>query len=650
LGLIGLTDIDPVQSREHILLSNIFEHAWSKAKDLDLAELIMQTQTPPFDKLGVFDVNTFFPEKDRFQLAMKLNNILAAPTFQAWISGQALDIQELLYTADGQPRHSIFYIAHLNDEERMFFVSLLFSAVETWMRSQKGSKSLQALIYFDEIFGFLPPVSNPPSKESMLRMLKQARAFGVGLVLATQNPVDLDYKALSNAGSWFIGKLQTDQDKQRLLDGLMGAAGDLDKSYYDDLLSSVDKRQFLLHNVHAGEPVLFKTRWAMNYLAGPMTRDQIPALNALAGHAPFAADSSFDKQPGDTAAGKGSVQEQVQEEQPRLAGSATRPAVPKDIAEYFLVNNLSLSEAAKLERQSLTAEGRNLGLQYRPVLLAQADIGFANRKYNLMHNTKYTTLVEGPDRRGMIRWDEYLVGGVGPDDVERQPVPDARFADLDEPLNDSRIMRTVEKDFSEWCYQTAAVTVKANEKLGVYAGPDISEDAFNEMCAAAAAKELEEQTEKLMKKHEQKIDRIEEKLRREQRELKEDEAEHSMRKGEEGISHVETLLGVLGGRRRSLSSSMSKRRMTERAKAEVEESIAAIEAFEEERKELEEEIKNSLEDLRLHWEEVTADMTEIPVKPYKKDIRIDYFGVAWFPYHIVQKEQDFLELAGYAVS
>ncbi len=224
LGLVGLTDIDPVRSREHILLSNIFEQAWSQGKDLDLGELIMQTQSPPFQKLGVFDVNTFFPEKDRFTLAMLLNNILAAPAFQTWIEGHPLDIPSLLYTPDGRPRHSVFFLAHLTDQERMFFITLLYSAVETWMRTQTGTGSLRALLYFDEIFGYLPPVNNPPSKQLMLRMLKQARAFGVGQVLVTQNPVDVDYKALSNAGTWFIGKLQTDQDKQRLLDGLESAA------------------------------------------------------------------------------------------------------------------------------------------------------------------------------------------------------------------------------------------------------------------------------------------------------------------------------------------------------------------------------------------------------------------------------------------
>ena len=283
LGLVGLSDIDPVRSREHILLSNIFEESWKAGVDLTLGELILQTQNPPFEKLGVFDVGTFFPDKDRFELAMLLNNILAAPSFQTWIEGQPLDINALLYAPDGRPRHSVFYIAHLSDEERMFFVTLLYSAVETWMRSQSGSTSLRAILYFDEIFGYMPPVQNPPSKQIMLRILKQGRAFGVGQVLVTQNPTDLDYKGLSNTGTWCIGKLQTENDKNRLLDGLQGASPGLDRRHYDDLIANLGKREFLLHNVHEKEPKIFRTRWAMNYLAGPMTRTQISDLNQLAG-------------------------------------------------------------------------------------------------------------------------------------------------------------------------------------------------------------------------------------------------------------------------------------------------------------------------------------------------------------------------------
>src|SRR5512144_110027 len=282
LGLVGYEDIDPLRSREHILLANIFENAWSQGKDIELNELILQTQRPPFEKLGAFPVDTFFPAKDRMELAMVLNNILAAPTFETWREGQSLNIGSMFYTADHRPRHNIFYLAHLSDEERMFFVTLLLSAVETWMRTQSGATSLRALLYMDEIYGYLPPQRNPPSKQPLLRMLKQARAFGLGLLLATQNPVDVDYKALSNAGTWFIGKLQTEQDKNRLLDGLESAAGGIPRMVFDKLISSLGKRVFVLHNVHVSRPELLQTRWTMNFLAGPLTRNQIPDLNRLA--------------------------------------------------------------------------------------------------------------------------------------------------------------------------------------------------------------------------------------------------------------------------------------------------------------------------------------------------------------------------------
>ncbi len=283
LGLVGMNDIDPIRSREHILLSNIFEFHWSEGKDLDLTELILQTQTPPFTNLGAFSVDTFFPPKDRMELAMVLNNILAAPAFETWREGESLDIKSMLFTPEGKPRHSIFYLAHLSDGERMFFVTLLLSAVETWMRTQTGSTSLRALLYMDEIYGYLPPTAVPPSKGPLLRMLKQARAFGLGLLLATQNPVDMDYKALSNTGTWFIGKLQTERDKNRLLDGLESVAGGIPRAEMDKLISSLGKRVFVMHNVHEKMPVLMQTRWAMNFLAGPMTRAQIPALNQLVG-------------------------------------------------------------------------------------------------------------------------------------------------------------------------------------------------------------------------------------------------------------------------------------------------------------------------------------------------------------------------------
>jgi hypothetical protein len=427
---VGLRDIDPVRAREHILLANIFEHAWSQGQDLDLASLIMQTQAPPFTKLGVFDVNTFFPEKDRFGLAMMLNNILASPAFQAWIEGEPLDVAGLLYTPDGRPRHTIFYIAHLAEAERMFFVTLLYSAVESWMRAQKGSTTLRALVYFDEIFGYLPPTANPPSKEPMLRMLKQARAFGVGLVLATQNPVDVDYKALSNAGTWFIGKLGTEQDKARLLDGLTTAAsGGFDRRVYDDLISALGKRVFLLRNVHDKQPSLFQTRWAMNYLAGPVTRDQIAALNTLAGiggQLPVNGEQSSVKseksevKSGELAATTPALAETQSPisglQSPALPGEASKPGVPGRTEEYFLPQNLTVSEAAQRDGHFQAQCGlappsaQAVGILYQPVLLAQAGVSFSNRRYNLEHEVWQTAVVPQPDRRGVVRWQDFTVG------------------------------------------------------------------------------------------------------------------------------------------------------------------------------------------------------------------------------------------------
>ena len=281
LALAGV-DADPTTSREHVLVATLLQEAWRAGRTLDLASLIGQVQSPPVAKVGVLDVESFFPATDRFALAMRLNNVLAAPGFAAWLEGAPLDVGRLLFTPQGKPRVAVVSIAHLGDTERMFFVALLLEQVLAWVRAQRGTTSLRAVLYMDELFGFLPPTANPPTKVPLLTLLKQARAYGLGCVLATQNPVDLDYKALSNAGTWFLGRLQTERDKARVLDGLEGVASGagegFDRAALDRLLSSLDKRVFLLHNVHEREPLLFQTRWAMSYLRGPMGRDEIRAL------------------------------------------------------------------------------------------------------------------------------------------------------------------------------------------------------------------------------------------------------------------------------------------------------------------------------------------------------------------------------------
>ncbi len=660
LGLVGMNDIDPVRSREHILLSNIFENAWSQSKDLDLGELIMQAQNPPFPKLGVFDVNTFFPEKERFELAMLLNNILAAPAFQVWIEGQPLDIPSLLYTPDGKPRHSVFYISHLSDSERMFFITLLYSAVETWMRSQTGTSSLRALVYFDEIFGYLPPVANPPSKQPMLRMLKQARAFGVGQVLVTQNPVDVDYKALSNAGTWMIGKLQTDQDKQRLLDGLAGAmAGSLDRGKYDELISTLGKRVFLLHNVNAKAPALFQTRWAMNYLTGPLTLAQIPALNQLAGaSAPIGAAPGLATQAIPTTVGAMAAAAAhpgpiapvapAAAAKPDNGFSTTRPAIPAGIAEFFLPNNLTFTEAFKEAGQELPQEAFSQGLVYKPVILAQATTRLYNLRYKLDIDTNKTALAENPDRRGIVRWDNYPSEKIDPRQLDQAADPQARFAHVEAPLNDPKVMNALQKDFMEWAYRTTQVTVRANDSLKLYAGPETSEAEFRTQCAEAARQAGEAELKKSAAPFETKLRALQDKLDREQRELKQDQAELSSRRMEQLGTGLETVAGLFGlGRKRALTTNITKGRMASQAKGDVEESQDTIKDLQDQIKTLEADKEAALQAVKDKWGEVANQVTEIPIAPQKKDVLLDFFGVAWKPYYLVKTGAQLLELPGF---
>ena len=653
LGLTGMVDIDPVQSREHILLANILENAWSQGRDLDLGELIMQTQSPPFAKLGFFDIDTFFPAKDRFQLAMQLNNLVAAPGFQSWLEGDSLDIERLLYDDSGRARHTILYIAHLSEEERMFFVTLLFSAVETWMRTKRGTASLRALIYFDEIFGYLPPVGNPPSKEHLLRLVKQARDFGVGLMLATQNPVDLDYKALSNTGTWMIGKLATEQDKERLLDGLTAAAGGgLDRRQYANLISALGKRVFLLRNVHEEGPLLFQTRWAMNYLAGPVTRAQIPALNGLAG----AATSSTPDLAGPRADKPVSAPDMVaHDSQPepelQLPGTSTRPALAGRTAEYFLPVSLLLAEAVKQQGRAVPLGAQEHGLLYQPVLLAEANVQFTNRKYELRHQTRYTAVVDEPDQHGNVRWLDFLVEDMDDHAFEREPADPSRFAALQPPLTDERALKTLRADFADWIYRNATVLVKANETLHIYAGPDVDEASFSKMCAGAAQEKEDVEIDRLDERYQRKIDTVQKKLTREERELREDQADLERRKGEEYTSYAETALGFFGlGRKRSVSAAMSKRSRTARAQEDVQESIEEISELKGDLAELKEELQAELQEIEEKWAEVAADVTEIPVSPYKKDIDVQRFGVAWAPYYLLQINDDFQKVPAFQLA
>ena len=675
LGLVGMNDLDPIRSREHILLSNIFETHWSEGRDIDLTELILQTQTPPFQNLGAFPVDTFFPPKDRMELAMILNNILAAPAFETWREGESLDIQSLLFTAEGKPRHSIFYLAHLSDGERMFFVTLLLSAVETWMRTQTGSTSLRALLYMDEIYGYLPPTAVPPSKGPLLRMLKQARAFGLGLLLATQNPVDMDYKALSNTGTWFIGKLQTERDKNRLLDGLESAAGGIPRAAMDKLISSLGKRVFVMHNVHEKMPVLIQTRWAMNFLAGPMTRAQIPALNQLvnaqAALRPAPAPASVSRitskpqpsvetlqpvaipsaqtvtfQPASVQPSTPARQTSIQN--PKSDGSLTKPSLPAGIREYFLPQNYSLPEAFQSAQRAMPPQAMIQGVIYRPSLLAAAQVRLLDRKYGVDAEINRAVLVESLDRRGIVRWDDFAYGGPSLDKVESMPAASARFGGIDAPLNDSKSMTALQKDFIDWTFRNTEVTARANLALKVFAGPDISQAEFMKTCADTARDACEAEIEKKTTSIEKKIKTLEDRLAREERELRQDQADLQNRNIETGLSGAETVAGLLGfGRKKSLSTSVSKYRMAQNAREDVRESEDIIAQYNKDLAALKRERDEVAAEINDRWGRAVSDVSEVSIKPKKTDIYVNFFGVAWKPFYIVQAGDEAVELPAF---
>ena len=459
LGLVGV-EADPLRSREHILLSNVFEHFWRQGQDLDMARLINAIQSPPVRQLGVFDVDTFFPEKDRFELAMSLNSIIAAPSFGAWIKGESLDVSNLLYTPAGKPRHSIFYIAHLSEAERMFFVTLLLEQIVTWVRQQSGTTSLRALLYFDEVFGFFPPVAEPPSKRPLLTLLKQARAYGFGVVLTTQNPVDLDYKGLTNAGTWFIGRLQTERDKARVLDGLESATseagGALNRRELDRIISDLDSRVFLLHNVHEDEPIVFYTRWAMSYLRGPLTRDQVRQLMAeprAEAVAPAPAVAPARPVVRRDAAPAAAPSPAAALDLPS-GYSSMPPTLPPNLPQGFLPVSLSPNRAlSRLEEElDQRLEAEETALVYEPCLLALGNVSFVDRKRRVNESKEVGLLVQPGDVGTVIRWDDADPIELDPNDLEEQPDSDALFGPIPSELNSAREIKAIGTDFSDYLY------------------------------------------------------------------------------------------------------------------------------------------------------------------------------------------------------
>ncbi|MFQ5614425.1 MAG: helicase HerA domain-containing protein, partial [Anaerolineae bacterium] len=645
LGLVGI-EADPIRSREAILLSTVFEHFWRKREDLDLAKLIMSIQTPPVRQLGVFDVDTFYPEKERFELAMAFNNLMASPGFQSWLQGEALEVDRLLYTAEGKPRHSIFYIAHLSDSERMFFVTLLLENIVTWMRGQTGTTSLRALLYFDEVFGFFPPTAEPPSKRPLLTLLKQARAFGLGTILVTQNPVDLDYKGLTNAGTWFIGKLQAERDKDRVLQGLKGAiaeaGGGQQKVDYDALIGQLGSRVFLMHNVHEDRPVVFHTRWVMSYLRGPLTRPQVRKL--MAGRAPAAAPPPA-KPRRATPRPAAAAPEPAAETPAAPAGfSPNPPALDPSLPQVFLPVELSEQAAVRQAAQEL---GRQLDVErvqlvYEPALLGGATVRFVDRKRQIDEKVEKILLGPAPGELSGVDWDEaetlpLRLGDLasGPERVGAEEGP--FFAPVPEAANSPRELKSIGKDLSDWLYYNSRLALTAHAELGLLQRPGERERDFKIRLQQAARERRDDEVDALERKYEKQIDRLEARLRKEERELAADEAEYQARKQQELIGIGESVVGFFLGRRstRALSRAASKRRMTSRARLEIEESQEEIAALEEEIAALEDEMKEAADEITRKWADLLEDLTVEELKPRRTDVDVRLAALAWQPFWLI---------------
>ena len=610
LALMGM-DGDPVTSREHILISNILEQVWAEGKNLDIAGLIRNIQQPPFERIGVMELDMFYPAKDRFGLAMKLNNLLAAPGFEAWLEGEPLDIQRMLYTPEGKARASIFTISHLSDSERMFFVSMLLNEMLAWMRTQGGTSSLRAMLYMDEIFGYLPPTANPPSKTPMLTLLKQARAFGLGLVLSTQNPVDLDYKALSNCGTWFIGRLQTDRDKERVLDGLQSASPDgMNRSEMANVLSGLGKRTFLLHNVHEDAPVIFQTRWVMSYLSGPMTREQIKRLMA-------------DKKASSAAALPAAAPSQTASAPVQAAPQAAEPPVmPQDVPVYYA-----------------PASGAGTGITYYPSVAGFMEVHYSSATHSVNENIALSLSAEIADGPVAVDWDDATEVHFEAGDLESKPVTDAQFADLPKAAGSSKSYGKWQKDLVKHVRQDRPLKLFKSSSPKLTSTVGEAEGDFRARISQIVRETRDLDMAKLRKKYAAKVTTLEERLRKAEQTIERESEQAKQRQMETLVNVGTTLLGAFMGRKkfsagtvtRASSSFKSAGRM-QKEQMDVNRAKETADAVAVQIQELDAELQAELSKIEEGIDTNSLELEEVFVKTSSTNITLDAFALVWLPY------------------
>lgn len=613
LALIGI-DADPVRSRQHILLSNILNHEWSAGRDLDIAGLIQKVQTPPITKVGVMELDSYFPPQDRFELAMSLNHLLASPSFASWTEGEALDIPKFLHTESGKPRLSIFSIAHLSDAERMFFVSLLLNQVVGWMRTQSGTSSLRAILYMDEIFGYFPPVANPPSKLPLMTLLKQGRAFGLGVVLATQNPVDLDYKGLANTGTWFIGRLQTERDKARVLEGLEGiAAGTgqkFNKQAMEQLLAGLDKRIFLLNNVHDDVPEVFETRWALSYLRGPLTRAQIKLLmDPLKATAATPALAAVATAPAPVAS---------------VPPKAERAILPPDVTQYYIPVRSS--------------GGANESLIYHPMLLGAAEIHYSSSKTIEMTQqlNLLATFADGP---AGLDWSQAVAIDLPVEDLESEPEDGAQFAEVPPEATKAKSYASWRKDLASWIYRNQRLELLESPALEIVSNPGENERDFRVRLQQLAREQRDDAVEKLRKKYAPKFEVLEDRKRRAEQAVARETEQASGQKMQTAISFGATLLSSFLGRKRTSMSTLGRATTAARGVGrsmkeaqDVDRAQDNVEAITQKLADLEADFQAETKALEQSFDPQTEQLEKVSLKPTKANIAVKVLTLAWAPY------------------
>jgi hypothetical protein len=622
LGLLGI-EADPLQSREHILLARLFETAWREGRDLDLPGLIQQIQTPPVAKVGALDLDTFFPAKDRFEMATRLNNLLAAPGFDAWLEGEPLDVGALLHTREGKPRAAIFSIAHLSDAERMFFVSLLLNETLGWVRAQSGTTSLRAIVYMDEIFGYFPPVANPPSKLPLLTLLKQARAFGVGVVLATQNPVDLDYKGLANTGTWFIGRLQTERDRARVLDGLEGAAAGGDKRFdraaMEEILGGLGNRVFLLNNVHEDAPSVFESRWAMSYLRGPLTRSQIKQL--MAGRKAAATPGHPPPTPAATPA-IGRAHEPAGAAPARARGGA-RPVLPPGVPQHFIPVRGTVPAGAVLV--------------YHPRVLGAATIRFADAKAGVDQTGEVVVTTPITDSAVPVSWEAAGPLDVDVADLEATPREAAEWVSLPPAAAKAKSYEGWSRDLAAWLYGNRSLELLRDPASGALSRPGETERDFRVRVREEARAERDERVDALRRKYAPKRAALEERLRRVQQTEAREREQVSQQGVQAAISLGATILGAVLGRktvsvgnigRATTAARGAGRVLKERQDvARAQETVAAVQQAQ---AALEAELQAELAALEARAE--PERLETVALRPKKSDVRVRLCALGWTPY------------------